>query len=219
MKNKKAKKPAPSVKAKTKKAKTKKTVVKPVSNHVVINKKPLLSQEKKARWYIVHTYSGHENKVAAMLKQRVEAMHLTDKVFELIIPTQNKIKISKGRKQEIAEKIFPGYLLIKMILNDNTWITVRTTQGITGFLGVGTKPTAINNKEVETILKFMKMEAPRYKTNFSVDEAVKIIEGPFANFLGTVDKIDDEKGKVIVLVSIFGRETPVELDFLQVSKI
>ena len=219
MKNKKTKKPAPSVKAKIKKAKIKETVVKPVSNHVVINKKPLLSQEKKARWYVVHTYSGHENKVAAMLKQRVEAMHLTDKVFELIIPTQNKIKISKGQKQEIAEKIFPGYLLVKMILNDDTWITVRTTQGITGFLGVGTKPTAINNQEVETILKFMKMEAPKYKTNFSVDEAVKIIEGPFANFLGTVDKIDDEKGKVIVLVSIFGRETPVELDFLQVSKI
>lgn len=212
-------KPAQPIKAKAEKAKIEETVVKPVSNHVVITKKPTPAQEKKAHWYVVHTYSGHENKVAAMLKQRVETMHLTDKVFELIIPTQNKIKISKGQKQEIAEKIFPGYLLVKMIMDDNTWITVRTTQGITGFLGVGTKPTAINSQEVETILKFMKMEAPKYKTNFSVGEAVKIIEGPFANFLGTVDHIDDEKGKVTVLVSIFGRETPVELDFLQVSKI
>ena len=130
-----------------------------------------------------------------------------------------KIKIQKSQKKTVAEKIFPGYLLVKMILNDNSWLTVRTTQGITGFIGVGNKPTPLAEKEVATILKFMKMEAPKYKASFSTGEAVKIIEGPFANFLGTVDKIDDEKGKVNVLVSIFGRETPVELDFLQISKI
>lgn len=200
---------------KTKKKEFEQVLSEPTSNHIVINK----TKNKKARWFVVHTYSGHENKVATMLKQRVESMHLTDTVFEIIIPTQNKIRISKGNKQTIAEKIFPGYILVKMLMSDDTWITVRTTQGITGFLGVGNAPTALDDKEVETILKFMKMEAPKYKASFSVDEAVKIIEGPFANFLGTVESIDDEKGKVTVLVSIFGRETPVELDFLQVSKI
>jgi len=188
---------------------------KPTSNHIIIKK----SKDKKGKWFVVHTYSGHENKVAAMLKQRVKSMHLTDKIFEIIIPTQNRIKISKGTKINVAEKIFPGYILVKMILTDSSWLTVRTTQGITGFIGTGNKPSPLADKEVKTILKFMKMEAPKYKTSFSANEAVKIIEGPFANFLGTVDRIDNEKGKITVLVSIFGRETPVELDFLQVSKI
>lgn len=192
-----------------------KEIKKPVENHIIITK----SKDKRARWFVVHTYSGHENKVAHALKQRVETMNLTDKVLEILIPTQNKIRISKGKKQTIAEKVFPGYLLVKMILTDNSWLTVRTTPGVTGFVGVGNKPTSLPDKEVKAILKFMEMEAPKYKASFSVGEAVKIIEGPFADFLGTVDHIDDEKGKVRVLVSIFGRETPVELDLLQVSKI
>jgi transcriptional antiterminator NusG len=198
-----------------KKAKINKRKARPAANHIIIKK----SKDKRAKWFVVHTYSGHENKVAAMLKQRIKTMNLADKVLEIIIPTQNKIKISKGAKQKVAEKIFPGYLLIKMILTDSSWLTVRTTQGITGFIGAGNKPLPLADKEVETILKFMTMEAPKYKASFTVGEAVKIIEGPFANFLGTVDHIDEEKGKVTVLVSIFGRETPVELDFLQISKI
>ncbi|OGD63049.1 transcription termination/antitermination protein NusG [Candidatus Beckwithbacteria bacterium RBG_13_42_9] len=177
------------------------------------------STDKRAKWYVVHTYSGHENKVAQTLKQRVETMGLTDKVLELLVPTQNRIKIAKGKKLEVAEKIFPGYLLIKMILTDDSWLTVRTTSGITSFVGVGNKPTPLPDSEVKAIQKFMKMEAPKYKATFSQGEAVKIIEGPFADFLGSVDSIDNEKGKIKVLVSIFGRETPVELDFLQVSKI
>lgn len=195
--------------------KAKAQLKKPAENHIIINK----SDDKNARWFVVHAYSGHENKVANALKQRIESMQLTDKVLEILIPTQNKIRISKGKKQTVAEKIFPGYLLVKMVLTDNSWLTVRTTPGVTGFVGVGNKPTPLPSKEVKTILKFMKMEAPKYKAAFSVGEAVKIIEGPFADFLGTVDHIDDEKGKVRVLVSIFGRETPVELDLLQVSKI
>lgn len=216
VKEKKAKKPVKPSKAKSAK-KTEEEILapEPVSNHIIISE----TKDKNARWYVIHTYSGHENKVAAMLKQRVETMNLTDKVFEVIIPTQNKIKISKSQKKTVAEKIFPGYILVKMVLNDNSWLTVRTTQGITGFIGIGNKPTPLAEEEVQSILKFMKMEAPKYKTSFSSGEAVKIIEGPFANFLGTVEHIDDEKGKVTVLVSIFGRETPVELDFLQVSKI
>ena len=206
---------------KTTQTKTKKPQTEPepkqslANNHLVIQK----SNDKRAKWYVVHTYSGHEVKVATALKQRVETMGMTDKVLEILIPTQNRIKISKGKKQEIAEKIFPGYLLIKMILTDDSWLAVRTTAGITSFVGVGNKPTPLPGSEVKTIQKFMKMEAPRYKASFSRGEAVKIIEGPFADFLGTVDSINEEKGKVKVLVSIFGRETPVELDFLQIAKI
>lgn len=171
------------------------------------------------KWYVVHTYSGYENRVASSLKQRIESMGLDKKILEILIPTRNVVKVSGGKKEEVAEKIFPGYLLVRMILDDESWLAVRTTSGITGFVGVGNRPTAISEKEVETITKFMKMAAPKYKASFSVGEAVKIIDGPFADFLGTVNQIDEEKGKIKVLVSIFGRETPVELDFLQISKL
>jgi len=174
---------------------------------------------KKGKWYVVHTYSGRENKVVDTLMQRVETMGLEDKVFEVLIPTQSKIKISRGKKETVKEKMFPGYILVRMILDDNSWLVVRTTQGVTGFIGAGRKPIPLPDKEVKAIQKFMKMKAPKYKAVFSVGEAVKIIEGPFADFLGTVESIDEKKGKVRILVSIFGRETPVELDFLQVSKI
>ncbi len=184
-------------------------------NHVVITK----SESKKAKWFVVHTYSGHEQKVAAGLKQRAESMKLTDYILEILIPTQNKIQIRKGQKHNVQEKLFPGYMLVKLILSDDSWLAVRTTQGVTGFVGVGNKPTPLPQPEVKNIMKFMKMEAPKYKAQFSISEAVKIIEGPFADFLGSVESIDDERGKVKVLVSIFGRETPVELDFLQVQKI
>jgi transcriptional antiterminator NusG len=172
-----------------------------------------------ARWYVVHTYSGHENKVAANLKQRIETMKLADKIFEIVVPTRNTVQVKRGKKEEIKEKIFPGYILVNMILGDESWLAVRTTQGVTAFVGAGNKPTPISQKEVDTILKFMSLEAPTYKASYSVGEAVKIIDGPFADFLGTIDSIDETKGKVKVLVSIFGRETPVELDFLQVSKL
>jgi transcriptional antiterminator NusG len=172
-----------------------------------------------AKWYVVHTYSGHENKVAANLKQRIETMKLADKIFDIIVPTRNIVTVKHGKKEEQKEKIFPGYILVKMILDDTSWLAVRTTQGVTAFVGAGNKPTPISEKEVDTILKFMQMEAPKYKASFSVGEAVKIVDGPFADFLGTIDNIDEEKGKIKVLVSIFGRETPVELDFLQVAKL
>jgi transcriptional antiterminator NusG len=172
-----------------------------------------------AKWYVVHTYSGHENKVSTNLKQRIETMKLGDKIFDIVVPTRNIVTVKHGKKEEQKEKIFPGYILVKMVLDDTSWLAVRTTQGVTAFVGAGNKPTPISEAEVATILKFMKMEAPKYKTTFSMGEAVKIVDGPFADFLGTIDAIDEEKGKVKVLVSIFGRETPVELDFLQVSKL
>lgn len=182
--------------------------------------KPAPTAEKPAgRWFIIHTYSGHENKVEKALEQRVEAMNLDHKVFEVIVPTRNVVQIRSGKKVELAEKIFPGYILIRMLMDDQSWLAVRTTPGVTGFVGAGTRPTPISQKEVDAILRFMHLKAPKYKAAFSVGEAVKIIDGPFSDFLGTVDSIDKEKGKVKVLVSIFGRETPVELDFLQVSKL
>ena len=174
---------------------------------------------ENAKWYVVHTYSGHENKVATNLKQRIETMKLSDKIFDIIVPTRNVVTVRHGKKEEQKEKIFPGYILVRMILDDISWLAVRTTQGVTAFVGTGDKPTPISAVEVGAIMKFMQMEAPKYKTSFSVGEAVKITDGPFADFLGSIDSLDEEKGKIKVLVSIFGRETPVELDFLQVAKL
>ncbi|MGB9911692.1 MAG: transcription termination/antitermination protein NusG [Microgenomates group bacterium] len=184
-------------------------------NHIIINK----TDNPAAHWYVVHTYSGRELQVAEQLRQRVESMGLEDQIFEILIPTQKKIQIRSGQKKEVEERIFPGYLLVKMILNDNSWLTVRTTNGITGFVGAGDRPTPLEETEVGAIKDFMKLAVPKFKTRFSVGEAVKIVDGPFADFLGTIESIDEEKGKVRVLVSIFGRETPVELDFLQISKV
>lgn len=174
---------------------------------------------KGAYWYVVHTYSGHEAKVAATLKQRIESQKLQDKIFDILVPTQEKIEIKEGKKTNIKEKIFPGYILIRMILDDNTWLAVRTTPGITSFVGNANKPTPLPEEEVAGIKKFMAMEAPKFKTTFSPGEAVKITDGPFSEFLGSISEIDEERGKLKVMVSIFGRETPVELDFLQVAKL
>lgn len=177
------------------------------------------SDNPNARWYVVHTYSGHENKVAHTLKQRIESEHLKDNILEVLVPMQDKIEIKSGKKSTIKEKIFPGYILVKMVLNDISWLAVRTTQGVTSFVGMGNKPTPISEAEVATIVKFTQNEAPVYKQVFTSGDAVKIVDGPFADFIGKIDSIDEERGKVKVLVSIFGRETPVELDFLQVQKI
>ncbi|MCL5438605.1 MAG: transcription termination/antitermination protein NusG [Patescibacteria group bacterium] len=184
-----------------------------------IDEKKEDTSKSEGKWYIIHTYSGHEDKVAKSLKQRIQTLGFEDRIFEIIVPTRNTIKVSQGKKETVREKIFPGYVLVRMILDDETWLLVRTTQGVTAFIGAGNKPTPISEKEVEAIQKFSKTEEPLYKTAFSVGEAVKITDGPFADFLGTINEIDQTKGKLKVLVSIFGRETPVELDFLQVAKL
>ncbi len=178
-----------------------------------------LADAPGTRWYVVHTYSGHENKVATTLRQRIDSEHLADKILEILVPTQDKIEIKSGKKATIKEKIFPGYILVKMLLDDVSWLAVRTTQGVTSFVGMGNKPTPISDAEVATIVKFTQNEAPVYKQVFTANDTVKIVDGPFADFIGKIDNIDEERGKVKVLVSIFGRETPVELDFLQVQKI
>ncbi len=175
--------------------------------------------ELKARWYIVHTYSGHENKVAKTLMQRVGAMGFDQRVLDVLVPTREMIKVRSGKKETVKEKIFPGYIIVRMFLDDESWLLVRTTPGVTSFVGAQNKPTAVRDEEVEAIIKFVDMKEPVFKTAFSTGEAVKITDGPFSDFLGTIESIDETRGKVKVLVSIFGRETPVELDFLQISKI
>lgn len=187
---------------------------KKLSGHIVINK----DDKKGADWFVVHTTSGHEARVAETLRQRVETMNLEDKILEILVPTQDRVVIRGGKKATVKEKIFPGYMLVKLVLDDPTWLAIRTTPGVTGFVGAGSKPTPLSPKEVENIRKFIAEPAKRFKTKFSVGEAVKITDGPFADFLGTISEMDEEKGKVKVLVSIFGRETPVELDFLQITK-
>jgi transcriptional antiterminator NusG len=190
-------------------------------NEDKVNKKTTQDKavSQKGSWFVVHTYAGHEAKAKEALMQRVESLGLTGQIFEVIIPTRNIIQVRRGKKVEKTERIFPGYILVRMIMDDNSWLAVRTTPGVTAFVGAGTKPKPISKKEVEAIRKFMGLKAPKFKVKFSVNEAVKIVDGPFADFLGTITEIDDEAGKVKVLVSIFGRETPVELDFLQVSKL
>lgn len=188
---------------------------KKIPGHIVINSEV----NDNANWFVVHTTSGHEVRVAETLRQRVETMGLNKNVYELLVPTQDRVIIRSGKKATIKEKIFPGYMLVKMIMDDPTWLAVRTTPGITGFVGAGKQPTPLSDLEVQNIQKFVSTPAKRFKTRFTKGEAVKITDGPFSDFLGTINEIDEEKGKVKVLVSIFGRETPVELDLLQITKV
>ena len=178
-----------------------------------------IKNESKGKWYVIHTQTGYEAKVKEALQQRIKSLGVEDKIFDVVIPIREVTVVKRGKKTKTNEKVFPGYILVRMILDDKSWLVVRTTQGVTGFVGAGIKPTPISEKEVEAIMKFVQQEAPKFKAKFSVGEAVKITEGPFADFLGTIEAIDEERGKVRVLVSIFDRETPVELDFLQVAKL
>jgi transcriptional antiterminator NusG len=192
------------------------------TEHVVEEKiQPSMPAPKvyRGKWYIVHTYSGHENKVAKTLMQRVQAMGFEERIFDALVPTRDTIRVRGGKKETIKEKIFPGYILVNMDLSDEAWVLVRTTPGVTSFVGAQNKPTPIRDDEVQAIVAFVGQKDPVYKAQFSNGEAVKITDGPFSDFLGTVESIDEAKGKIKVLVSIFGRETPVELDFLQVAKI
>lgn len=188
---------------------------KKIKGHIVINK----SDDERAQWFVLHTTSGHEARVAETLRQRIETMRLEGMIFEILVPTQDRVVIRGGKKATIKEKIFPGYMLVKLILTDEIFLAVRTTPGITGFAGPGNKPAPLSASEVANIQKFVSTPAKRFKTKFSNGEAVKITDGPFSDFLGTIQEIDEEKGKVNVLVSIFGRETPVELDLLQITKV
>jgi len=170
-------------------------------------------------WYVIHTYAGYENAVARNLKQRIESLGMEDKIFDVIVPTEKKIKIKAGKRLEEEEKIYPGYILVDMVVTDDSWYVVRNTPRVTGFVGSGIYPVPVEKKEIDELFKRMNADTTKHTINLSVDEAVIIVDGPFKDLEGKISEIDEERGKVKVMVSMFGRETPVELDFLQVKKI
>ena len=170
-------------------------------------------------WYVLHTYSGYEDNVAKNLKQRIESLDMQDKIFNILVPTEKRIKIKNGKRKVIKERIFPGYVLVEMIVTDDSWYVVRNTPNVTGFTGAGTTPIPISDAEVEVLKKRMGVDEPKYEINYKKGDSVKIVDGPFKDFDGKVQSTDRSRGKVRVLVSLFSRETPVELDFLQIKKI
>jgi len=170
-------------------------------------------------WYVIHCYSGYENKVRHSIEQRIETMSMQDHIFDVVVPTEEEIEIKEGKRRTIERRVFPGYLLVQMILTEESWYVVRNTPGVTGFVGMGETPTPLRPEEVTKIMNRMEAEAPKVKFDFQIGEKVRIGTGPFADFIGSVAEIDAEKAKVRVMVSFFGRETPVELDFLHVQKV
>ncbi len=170
-------------------------------------------------WYVIHTYAGYENAVMRNLKQRIESLGMEDKIFNVIVPTEKKIKIKAGKRVEEEEKIYPGYILVDMIVTEDSWFVVRNTPRVTGFVGSGVYPVPIDTKEVDELFSRMNAHNVKHKVDLSVNDAITIVDGPFKDLEGKVSEVDEERGKVKVLVAMFGRETPVELDFLQVKKI
>jgi transcriptional antiterminator NusG len=169
-------------------------------------------------WYVVHCYSGYENKVRHNLEQRIETMNMKTKIFDVVVPTEEEIEVKDGKRRTVERRVFPGYILVQMLMDEDSWYVVRNTPGVTGFVGMGNDPTPLRPEEVSSIVKRMEAEAPRIKVTYKTGQKVRIIDGPFNDFIGTVSDIDMERAKVRVMVSFFGRETPVELDFLQVEK-
>ncbi len=174
---------------------------------------------EEAQWYVVHCYSGYENKVRHSIEQRIETMNMQHKIFDVVVPTEEEIEIKDGKRRTTERRLFPGYILVQMLLDEDSWYVVRNTPGVTGFVGQGDEPIPLRAEDVAKIMNRMEAEAPKMKFDFQIGEKVRIGSGPFSDFIGTVRDIDAERAKVVVLVSFFGRETPVELDFLHVEKV
>ena len=180
---------------------------------------PEAAERSLKQWYVIHTYSGYENKVKTNLEHRIESMGVEDQIYQVLVPMEEEIEIRNGQRQTVNKKVFPGYVLVEMVMTDESWYVVRNTPGVTSFVGSGNRPTPLRESEVKAILKQMGVEAPKFKVQFAKGQSVRVTDGPFAEFIGTVDEVHPERNKVRVLVSIFGRETPVELDFLQIEKL
>ncbi len=176
-------------------------------------------EEVQKLWYVVHCYSGYENKVRHAIEQRIDTMGMRDQIFDVIIPTEEEIEVKEGKRRTVERRVFPGYILVEMKMDEDSWYVVRNTPGVTGFVGMGNEPTPLRAEEVKQIMDRMSDESPKIKVNFKVGQKVRIVDGPFNDFIGTVADIDVNKSKVRVMVSFFGRETPVELDFLEVEKV
>ncbi|UZE93147.1 MAG: transcription termination/antitermination protein NusG [Candidatus Nealsonbacteria bacterium] len=174
---------------------------------------------QKRNWYVLHTYSGYEESVAKNLRQRIESLSMEDKIFNVIVPKERKIKIKSGKRKVVEEKIYPGYVLVEMIVTDDSWYIVRNTPNVTGFIGAGTIPIPVSEEEINNLKKRMEIEEPQFKIEVKIGDLVKITDGPFKDSDGRVSEIDEEKGKIKVLVDMFGRDTPIELDSLQVKKL
>ncbi|MBU4466601.1 transcription termination/antitermination protein NusG [Patescibacteria group bacterium] len=179
--------------------------------------KQRLPQEKN--WYVIHTYSGYEDAVARNLKQRIESLGMEDKIFNVVVPKEKKIKIKNGKRRVVEEKIYPGYVIVEMIVTDDSWYVVRNTPNVTGFVGAGTTPIPVSSQEIESLKKRMGVEEPRFKIDVKINDPIKITDGPFKDFDGKISEVDEERGKVKVLINMFGRDTPVELDSLQIKKL
>ena len=169
-------------------------------------------------WYVIHCYSGYENKVKRNLESRIESMAMQGYIFQVVVPSEEEIELRDGKRRTVERRIFPGYILVQMLMTDDSWYVVRNTPGVTGFVGSGNKPIPLRHEEVDKIMKRMEAETPKVRVSFRVGETVRIVDGPFTDFMGTVDEINTDRGRVKILVSFFGRETPVELDFLQVER-
>ena len=178
-----------------------------------------MEEDDGRAWYVIHCYSGYENKVSHNLEQRIETMVMQDKIFDVVVPTEEEIEVREGKRRTVERRVFPGYILVQMILGEDSWYVVRNTPGVTGFVGMGNDHTPLRPEEVQAIMKRMEADAPKVKVAYKIGERVRITDGPFADFMGTVSEIDMDKAKVRVYVSFFGRETPVELDFLQVDRM
>jgi transcriptional antiterminator NusG len=179
---------------------------------------PLIEDDGRS-WFVVHCYSGYENKVRHSIEQRIETMGMQDKIFDVVVPTEEEIEIKDGKRRTVERRVFPGYILVQLIMDEDSWYVVRNTPGVTGFVGMGSEPTPLREDEVTKIMNRMEAEAPKVKFNFQPGQKVRIRSGPFSDFIGTVEEIDIDRAKVKVLVSFFGRETPVELDFLHVENV
>jgi len=179
----------------------------------------LFVEENQKHWFVVHTYSGYEERVKRNLEQRIKFMDAGDEISQVIIPTEEEIEVKNGQRRTVTKKILPGYIIVQMRMTDQNWSIVRNTSGVTGFVGSGNKPTPLKESEVDQILKQMVAEAPRVKAGFRQGQSIRVVDGPFIDFVGVVDEISQDKGKAKVLLSLFGRETPVELDFLQMEKL
>jgi transcriptional antiterminator NusG len=180
---------------------------------------PKQTAQHGKRWYVIHTYSGYEENVAHNLRQRIESLNMEDKIFDVLVPKEKKIKIKNGKRKVVEEKIFPGYVLVHMIVTDDSWYVVRNTPNVTGFIGTGTNPTPIDEEEMKSLQRRMGIEEPTFTIDVQVGETVRITDGPFKELEGKVAEVDSDRGKVKVMVSMFGRETPIELDSLQVKKL
>lgn len=191
-------------------------------SELVDDEAPATAEEEptgpRAEWYVVHSYSGKENKVKKNLEHRAESMNMTDRILQIVVPTETEIEIKEGIRREVERQVFPGYILIEMIMDEDSWYVVRNTPGVTSFVGMGNKPSPLSQAEVNHIMSRIESDEPRVKVSFDVGERVRIIEGPFAEFTGVVDTLEPEKGKARVMVSFFNRETPVEVDFLQLER-